>query len=177
MALLFVSIIVFGTNMVTVDVTVEPPEGAHFSDPPSVTLLNDGGFLQQDYFVHTYLFITSEDMEVESGTLQVRIQLFDDTYLYETREINVPPRLLPRETWPRMVRLDVEEFTTTTIKYTLLEDDDGDGTYTLEKDTWETTVRVYPDRGGSLTDEDITPLDRLPEVPCDPAWRELEGPF
>jgi 4-hydroxybenzoate polyprenyltransferase len=177
-ALLFVSIIVFGTNMVTLDASVEAPEGAHFSDDPSWTLLNDGGILFPDYYVHTYLFITSEDMEVESGTLQVRIQLFDGTYLYDTREINVTHRLLPRETWTRMVRLDVREFTTTTIKYFLLEDDDGDGTYNLEKETREATVRVYPDRGGTLGDGDAgdtSPLDRLPEVPWDPTWRDRDG--
>jgi hypothetical protein len=157
-------------------VTVEPAEGAHFSDPPSTNLLNVGGVLFPDYVVDTFLFIRSEDAEVSSGTLQVRIQLAEGQYVYDTLEINVTHRLLPRETWTRMVRLDVREFATTTIKYTLMEDDDGDGTFTLEKDHWETSVRVYPgrgdasDNGGSAANGGV-----LPDRPWELDWRPGDG--
>jgi 4-hydroxybenzoate polyprenyltransferase len=175
-ALLFVSIIIFGTNMVTLDVSVEPAEGARFYDPPQTTLINTGNILFPDYYVDTFLFIRSEDSEVESGTLQVRIKLAEGSYVYDTYEINVTHRLLPRETWTRMVRMDVREFATTTITYTLLEDDDGDGTYTVEKDRWETSVRVYPDRGGFNDGEgDGSLLGRLPEPPVDTDGRLRDG--
>jgi 4-hydroxybenzoate polyprenyltransferase len=168
-AMLFVSVIIFGTNMVTLDVTVEPAEGARFSDPPSTSLVNTGGVIFPDYHVDTFLFIRSEDSEVESGTLQVRINLAEGEYVYDTHTINVTHRLLPRETWTRMVRLDVREFATTTMTITLWEDDDGDGTYTVEKDQWETSVRVYPGRGGfsDWSTDEGSPLDRLPDVPLD----------
>ena len=172
-ALLFVSIIIFGTNMVTLDVTVEPMVGAHFSDPPSTNLVNVGNLIFPDYVVDTFLFIRSEDSEVEQGTLQVRIQLVEGEYVYGSYEINVTHRLLPRETWTRMVRLDVREFTTTTISYTLLEDDDGDGVYTVERDRWETSVRVYPERGGpgDVGTSDGGLLDR----PWDLDWQLGDG--
>jgi 4-hydroxybenzoate polyprenyltransferase len=171
-ALLFVSIIIFGTNMVTLDVSVEPAEGARFYDPPSNTLINTGNLLFPDYYVDTFLFIRSEDAEVESGTLQVQITLADGTYVYDNYEINVTHRLLPRETWTRMVRMDVQEFTTTTITYVLYEDDNGDGVFSLEKDRWETSVRVYPDRGnvGPGTGDDGL-LDRLQDVD----WQRRDG--
>ncbi len=174
-ALLFVSIIIFGTNMVTLDVTVEPAAGAHFSDPPSTNLLNVGGILFPDYVVDTFLFIRSEDAEVESGTLQVRITLAEGQYVYDTYEINVTHRLLPRETWTRMVRLDVREFATTTITYTLMEDDNGDGTYTEEKDSWDKSVRVYPG-GGSMTETDGGATDDgLIDRPWELDWRPGDG--
>ncbi|MCK4970900.1 MAG: hypothetical protein KAS77_10240, partial [Thermoplasmata archaeon] len=68
-----------------------------------------------------------------------------------------------------MVHLDVREFATSTVTITLLEDDDGDGTYTVERDRWWKTFRVYPTGGGNTLDidEEVGPgvLDRLPEVP------------
>jgi 4-hydroxybenzoate polyprenyltransferase len=171
MGLLFVSIIIFGTNMVTLDMTVEPLEGAHFSDPPSATLVNSGSLFNPDYYVDTFLFIRSEDSEVESGTLQVQIEVDENGVVYESQILNVTHRLLPRETWTRMVHLDVREFATSTVTITLMEDDDGDGTYTVERDRWTKTVRVYPTGGNSLgADEEEAGtglLDRLPEVPID----------
>lgn len=158
MGLLFVSVIIFGTNMVTLDMTAEPPVGAHFSDPPSVTLVNGGSVLFPDYYVDTFLFIRSEDSEVESGTLQVWIQVDENGVVYEQERINVTHRLLPRETWTRMVRVDVRELATSTITITLLEDDDGDGTYTVERDLWTRVVRVYPERGFNDAVEDDTGL-------------------
>ncbi len=169
-ALLFVSVIIFGTNMVTLDVSVEPPEGARFSDPPSTTLVNVGGIIFPDYVVDTWIFIRSEDVEVDSGTLQVRITLAEGEYVYDTREVNVTSRLLPRDTWTRKVRMDVREFATTTIGYTLLEDDDGDGTYTVIKDQWEKRVEVYPGRGGFSGDDGGTArVVELPDGPLDDA--------
>ena len=169
LGLLFVSLIVFGTNMVTLEMTAEQPVGAHFSDPPSVSVVNGGSLLFPDYFVDTFLFIRSEDSEVESGTLQVRIKVDEGGVVYESLIINVTHRLLPRETWTRMVRLDVREFATSTITITLWEDDDGDGTYTVERDRWAKTIRVYPERGGpgDSTSEGWDTLFQLPETPID----------
>jgi hypothetical protein len=170
MGLLFVSIIIFGTNMVTLDMTVEPHEGAHFSDPPSATLGKSGPLWNPDYYVDTFLFIRSEDSEVKSGTLQVRIEVDENGVVYESQILNVTHRLLPRETWTRMVHLDVREFATSTVTITLLEDDDGDGTYTVERDRWTKTVRVYPTGGNAFDTEEEAGtglLDRLPEVPID----------
>jgi len=175
MGLLFVSIIVFGTNMVTLDVSIEPVDGAHFSDPPSTTLVNGGSLLFPDYYVDTFLFIMSEDSEVESGTLQVHIELSENEMVYEQLSINVTHRLLPRETWTRMVRLDVREFATTVITITLWEDDDGDGIYTVEKDRWVDSVRVYPDRGGSNDDGGL--LDLPINVPVQVPRRPTDGIF
>ena len=179
MGLVFVSIIVFGTNMVTLDVGIEPVEGALFSDPPSTTLVNGGSLLFPDYYVDTFLFIRSEDSEVESGTLQVQIELSENEMVYEKIAINVTHRLLPRETWTRMVRLDVREFATTIITITLWEDDNGDGTYTVEKDRWAKPVRVYPDRGGSLGDNgsDGGLLDLPMDVPVEVPRRPTDGIF
>lgn len=173
LALLFVSFIVFGTNMVTLDVTVEPTEGAHFSDPPSVRTYNAGNIILPDYYVETFLFIRSDDVEVESGKLQVRIELSDDSIVYDTYQVNVTKRLLPLETWTRMVRLDVREFATSTISYELLEDEDGDGAFETVKDSWSTSVRVYPSRGGGGFQDDggSDLLDRLPSGPLDGTLR------
>jgi 4-hydroxybenzoate polyprenyltransferase len=175
MGLLFVSIIVFGTNMVTLDVSVEPAEGAHFSDPPSTTLVNGGSLLFPDYYVDTFLFIRSEDSEVESGTLQVQIELSENDLVYDKLFINVTHRLLPRETWTRMVRLDVREFATTLITITLWEDDDGDGVYNVEKDHWERSVRVYPDRGNA--DGGDVGWDLPFDIPVDVPRRPSDGLF
>jgi hypothetical protein len=90
--------------------------------------------------------------------LQVWIQVDENGVVYEQERINVTHRLLPRETWTRMVRVDVREFATSTITITLLEDDDGDGTYTVERDRWTRAVRVYPERGFSDVVEDDTGL-------------------
>jgi 4-hydroxybenzoate polyprenyltransferase len=175
MGLVFVSLIVFGTNMVTLDVGIEPVEGAHFSDPPSTTLVNGGSLLFPDYYVDTFLFIRSEDSEVESGTLQVQIELSENEMVYHQLSINVTHRLLPRETWTRMVRLDVREFATTVITITLWEDDDDDGIYTVEKDRWVDSVRVYPDRGNA--DDDGGLLDLPIDVPVDVPRRPTDGIF
>jgi hypothetical protein len=178
MGLLFVSIIVFGTNMVVLDVGIEPVDGAHFSDPPSTTLVNGGSLLFPDSYLDTFLFIRSEDSEVASGTLQVRIELSENEMVYEKQTINVTQRLIPRETWTRMVRLDVREFATTVITITLWEDDDGDGTYTVEKDRWVDSVRVYPDRGNTVGDETDGGLLDLPfEVPVEVPRRPTDGVF
>lgn len=178
LGLVFVSLIVFGTNMVTLDVTVEPPEGAHFYDPPSTNVVNGGSVLFPDYYVDTFLFVRSEDSEVESGTLQVRIELAENGMVYDKEVINVTHRLLPRETWTRMVRLDVREFATTVITITLWEDPDGDGTYTVEKDHWQESVRVYPTRGGPSTGSDDGGLLDLPiDVPVDLPRRPVDGLF
>jgi 4-hydroxybenzoate polyprenyltransferase len=176
LGLLFVSVIIFGTNMITLDMTAEPPVGAHFSDPPSVSVVNSGTLLFPDYYVDTFLFIRSEDSEVKSGTLQVWIQVSENGVVYEQERINVTHRLLPRETWTRMVHLDVREYATSTITITLLEDEDGDGTFTVERDRWSKTVRVYPDRRSSNDDVEDgsgllgqlidTPLE-LPRRPTD----------
>jgi 4-hydroxybenzoate polyprenyltransferase len=180
LGMVFVSIIIFGTNMVTLDVGVEPAEGAHFSDPPSTTLFNGGSVLFPDYYVDTFLFIRSEDSEVEQGTLQVHIELAENGLVYEQISINVTHRLLPRETWTRMVRLDVREFATTTITITLLEDDDGDGAYTVEKDRWVDSVRVYPSRGsasGADAGDDGGLLDLPLDLPADLPRRPADGLF
>ena len=67
-----------------------------------------------------------------------------------------------------MVRLDVREFATTTITITLWEDDDGDGTYTVEKDRWEKSIRVYPSRGNAETTPDDGGQVDLPiDLPLD----------
>jgi hypothetical protein len=178
MGLVFVSLIIFGTNMVTLDVGIEPLEGAHFSDPPSTTVVNGGTLVFPDYYVDTFLFIRSEDSEVESGTLQVRIALSENEMVYEQISINVTHRLLPRETWTRMVRLDVREFATTVITIILWEDDDGDGTYTVEKDRWVDSVRVYPDRGNTVDDgTNGLPLDLPIDVPVEVPRRPADGVF
>jgi 4-hydroxybenzoate polyprenyltransferase len=178
LGLVFVSLIIFGTNMVTLDVGVEPVEGAHFSDPPSTTLVNGGSVVFPDYYVDTFLFIRSEDSEVESGTLQVHIELAENSMVYERQVINVTHRLLPRETWTRMVRLDVREFATTVITITLWEDDDGDGAFTVEKDRWVDSVRVYPSRGSTTSTDDGGGLLDLPiEVPVDLPKRPLDSVF
>ena len=177
LGLLFVSLIVFATNMVTLDVGVEPVEGAQFSDPPSTTLVNGGSVLFPDYYVDTFLFIRSEDSAVESGTLQVSIELAENDLVYERQTINVTHRLLPRETWTRMVRLDVREFATTVITISLWEDDDGDGAYTVEKDRWVDSVRVYPSRGSSDIDDGGSLLDLPVEVPVDLPGRPVDGLF
>ncbi len=178
LGLVFVSLIIFGTNMVTLDVGVEPVQGAQFSDPPQTTLVNGGSVLFPDYYVDTFLFIRSEDSEVESGTLQVKIELAENDLVYERISINVTHRLLPRETWTRMVRLDVREFATTVITITLLEDDDGDGSYTVEKDRWVDSVRVYPSRGSSSdVDDGGTVLDLPVDVPVDLPRRPVDGLF
>lgn len=178
LGLVFVSLIIFGTNMVTLDVGVEPVEGAHFSDPPSTTLVNGGSLLFPDYYVDTFMFIRSEDSEVESGTLQVHIELSENSMVYERQVINVTHRLLPRETWTRMVRLDVREFATTVITITLWEDDDGDGAFTVEKDRWVDSVRVYPSRGSNSSTDDGGGLLDLPiDIPIELPKRPLDSVF
>jgi hypothetical protein len=90
-----------------------------------------------------------ETLAVEGGTLQVDITMAEDGIVYDERFINVTNTLLPRETWTRYVRLDVRDRSVTTITYTLLSDDDSDGSYTDILDQKQTEVRVFPERGGS----------------------------
>jgi hypothetical protein len=148
MALLIASVIIFGTNLIVLDVTVEPVQGAHFSEDPSVSVIKLGTVFP-NYYVDTTLFIRSETLAVEGGTLQVDITMAEDGIVYDERFINVTNTLLPRETWTRYVRLDVRDRSVTTITYTLLSDDDQDGEYTDILDQNQVEVRVFPERGGS----------------------------
>lgn len=148
MALLIASVIIFGTNLIVLDVSVEPVQGAHFSEDPSVSVIKLGTVFP-NYYVDTTLFVRSETLAVEGGTLQVDITMSEDGIVYDERFINVTNTLLPRETWTRYVRLDVRDRSVTTITYTLLSDDDKDGEYTDILDQKQTEVRVFPERGGS----------------------------
>ncbi len=166
-ALLLASVVIFGTNLVVLDLSVEPVQGPVLSETPPVSVVKVGT-LFPNYYVDTTLFVRSETLAVEGGTLQVVITMAEGGSVYETRLINVTNRLLPRETWTRYVRLDVEDRSITTITYTLLSDDDGDGQYTEELDREEVTVRVFPERGDSVDDGTWTGGQLgwdLPQVP------------
>jgi 4-hydroxybenzoate polyprenyltransferase len=154
-ALLFVSIIIFGTNSVVLNVSVEPGVGPVFSEEPSVSLVKQGTIFP-NYYADTVVFLRSGTYEVESGTLQVRITLEADEQVYDTMSINVTHRLLPRETWTRYVRLDVRERATTTITFTLLEDDDDDGVYSVELDKRFAKITPPTPRSGPLDSGSVT---------------------
>jgi 4-hydroxybenzoate polyprenyltransferase len=146
LALLVASFIVFGTNLVMVEVTVEPAQGPTFAGTPTTSVVKVGT-LFPNYYVDTTLFVRSETLAVDGGTLQIEIRMSENGAVYGTRIINVTNRLIPRETWTRYVRLDVRDRSISTISFTLLSDDDSDGEFTSILDTREVVVRVLPERG------------------------------